>query len=128
MARSYTAFLNQDQIPDLDALQSAIRSLGFKLAVDEAYAPLQCSGYLPCTLDGEDAGVTIRFNESREIAGKNTAITLQWSGDPREQVSATIIAAALAHGFAATVHDQHQQEASAEALAIDARKQFSSLD
>lgn len=128
MARAYTAFLNANQIPDLGTLQAAIKALGFKLAVDDAYVPLQSSGYLPCTLDGEDAGITIRFAESNETAGKDTAITLQWSGDPREQVSATMIAATLAHGFAATVRDQNQQAASAEALVAEARKQFANLD
>lgn len=128
MARTYTAYLNSDQIPALEALQAAIKSLGFKLMLDEVYAPLQFSGYLPCTLDGEDAGVTIKFETSQQVAGKNTAITLQWSGDPREQVSAVMIAAAYAHAFAATVYDQNQQVTSAEALVAEARKQFSNLD
>lgn len=128
MARSYTAFLNHDQVPDLIRLQAAIKALGFKLVVDDGYVPLQSTGYLPCTLDGEDAGVTIKFEVSQEIAGKDTAITLQWSGDPREQVSAAMIAAALAHAFAATVNDQKQQAISAETLVADARKQFANLD
>lgn len=128
MARTYTAYLNSDQIPALEALQAAIKSLGFKLTLDDAYTPLQVSGYLPCTLDGEDAGVTIKFEASQEISGKDTAITLQWSGDPREQTSAVMIAAAFAHTFAATVRDQNQQETSAEALVADARKQFANLD
>jgi hypothetical protein len=83
---------------------------------------------MPCTLDGEDAGVTIKFDGSEEIAGKNTVVTLQWSGDPREQVSTTMIAATLAQKFSATVRDQNQQETSAEALVADARKQFANLD
>jgi len=120
--------MNQDRIPDLPQLQAAIKSLGFKLVVDDTYVPLQSSGYLPCTLDGEDAGVTISFEPSNEIPGKGTAITLHWSGDPREQVSAAMIAATLAHGFVATVRDQNQQEACAEALVSDARQQFSNLD
>jgi len=128
MARSYTAYLNSDQIPALEALQAAIKSLGFKLMLDDAYTPMKFSGYLPCTLDGEDAGVTIKFDDSQEIAGRDTAITLQWSGDPREQVSATMIAATMAHVFAATVSDQNQQETSAEALVAEARKQFANLD
>jgi hypothetical protein len=128
MARSYTAYLNRDRFPDLVALQSAIKSLGFKLVLDDAYVPLEFSGYLPCTLDGEDAGVTIKFEASLEIAGKDTAITLQWSGDPREQISAVMIAATMAHAFAATVHDPKQQETTPEALVADARKQFANLE
>lgn len=128
MARTYTVFLDSDRIPALAALQAAIKALGFKLTLDDAYAPLTFSGYLPCTLDGEDAGVTIKFADSQEIGDKDTAITLQYGGDLREQASAAMIAAAFAHGFAATVHDQNQQAASAEALVADASKQFANLD
>jgi hypothetical protein len=128
MARTYTAYLNSEQIPALEALQAAIKSLGFKLTLDDAYAPMKFSGYLPCTLDGEDAGVTIKFEASQEVTGKDTVITLQWSGDPREQVSAVMITAAFAHAFAATVQDHNRHEISAEALVADARKQFSNLD
>lgn len=128
MARSYTAFLNRDRIPDLSALQSAIDALGFKLVVDEIYVPLQNSDYLPCTLDGEDAGLTLKFAKSDNVPGKDTALTLQWSGDPREQVSVMMLAATFAHGFAATVLDQHQQAISADALLAAARTQFANLD
>lgn len=128
MARSYTAFLNRDHIPDLSALQSAIDALGFKLVVDEIYVPLQNSDYLPCTLDGEDAGLTLKFAKSDTVSGKDTALTLQWSGDPREQVSVVMLAATFAHGFAATVLDQHQQAIPADALLAAARTQFANLD
>jgi len=128
MARVTIAFLNQSRIPELEALQSAIRSLGFKLTVDEAYAPMKSTGYLPCTLDGEDAGVTIRFEASTEITGQDTAITLQWGGDPREQTSAAIIIAALAHSFGATVLDQRRQIVGASVLLNHAKALFTALD
>lgn len=47
MARSYTIFLDQDQAPDRGALQAAVKALGFRLSVDESYAPLESAGYLP---------------------------------------------------------------------------------
>ena len=128
MARTYTAYLNREQTPTLEALQAAIHALKFKLDVDEAYVPLQFSGYLPCTLDGEDAGVTIRFNPDTATEGRDTAITLQWSGDPREQVSATMLAAVLAHAFGASVDAPDGQGISAGRLVADARQQFSNLD
>lgn len=128
MARTYTVYLNADKIPTLHALQAAIKALDFKLILDEGYVPLQNSAYLPCTLDGEDAGVILRFEASQEFAGKDTAMTLQWGGDPREQVSALMIAATLAHGFGAVARDQIQHDVKAETLLANARKQFSNLD
>ena len=128
MARTYSAFLPQAQIPNLDALQSAIHSLKFKLDLDESYSPLSFSGYLPCTLDDEDAGLSIRFNQSMDAGDQVITITLQWGGDPREQVSATMLAAALAHSFGAVVNDTHGQTTSAERLIAEARQQFSNLD
>lgn len=128
MARTYTAYLKRDQIPDRAALQAAIKSLGFKLTLEEDYAPFSSSGYLPCTLDGEDAGLTLRFDISNEIAGKDSALTLQWSGDPREQVSVMMIAAALAHGFDAVVRDADNVGKSANELLESAKKAFSGLD
>jgi hypothetical protein len=128
MARTTTAFLNRSQIPGRPALQAAIKALGFKLTLEEDYVPFASSGYLPCTLDGEDAGFTLRFAASDEIAGKDSAITLQWGGDPREQASVMMVAAALAHNFDAVVRDPGNATKSAEELTAAARKAFSSLD
>ncbi len=61
MARSQTAYLLRDDVPTRAALQKAIDGLKFKLTLDNSYVPFQTSGYLPCTLDGEDAGFDIRF-------------------------------------------------------------------
>lgn len=128
MARTYTAYLKRDQIPDRTALQAAIKSLGFKLTLEEDYAPFASSGYLPCTLDGEDAGLTLRFDTSDEIAGKDSAVTLQWGGDPREQVSMMMIASALAHDFDAVVHGPDSIGKSADELVATAKKAFADLD
>lgn len=115
MAHTQTAFLARSQVPDRQALQDAIKSLKFKLAVDDTYVPFACAGYIPCTLDGEDAGFEIRFGSSAEpladlpalqaqLGDRDTAISLRWGGDPRERASALMIAAALAHGFGALLH------------------------
>jgi len=125
MARKYTAFIKSSKVPDLAILQAAIKSLDFKLTLDDSYTPLKFSGYLPCTLDGEDAGCTLKFEASDM---PDTTIVLQGGGDPREQVTVLIIAATLASTFGASVQDDKQQPASSESLLAAARNQFANLD
>lgn len=114
MARAQTAFLNRKNVPQRPALQAAIDALGFKLTLDEAYAPFETAGYLPCTLDGEDAGFDIRFQDvaanlspalKAAIADRDAAVGFRWSGDPREQLAALSVCAALAGQFGAVVHE-----------------------
>lgn len=125
MARKYIVSIQTDTVPDQNALQSAIKSLGFRLVLDDEYAPLTFSGYLPCTLDGEDAGCTLKFDNSETAT---TTILLHSGGDPREDITVLIIAAALASTFAASVQDGKQQPVSAETLQKTARDQFDNLD
>jgi hypothetical protein len=113
LARTLHAYLPVARMPARAALQAAIRQLKFKLSLDEAYAPFEVQGYLPCTLEGEDAGMDMRFE--RDVAWPDGAaaeapegparMLLRWGGDVREHLSALIIAAALADGFGATVVD-----------------------
>ncbi|MGJ4952001.1 hypothetical protein [Bradyrhizobium sp. HKCCYLS20291] len=63
MARVLTAYLKRTEVPTRTALQQAIAGLPFPLTLDDGYVPLETSGYLPCTLDGEDAGFDLRFTE-----------------------------------------------------------------
>ncbi|MDI4665767.1 hypothetical protein K9U40_15760 [Xanthobacter autotrophicus] len=115
MARAQTAFLSRSDVPDRAALQKAIDALKLKLVLDDGYVPFESSGYLPCTLDGEDAGFTIRFGDvdtgtksaalAEALGGRDVAVDFKWSGDVREQVSAMGVCAALAGSFGAVVHD-----------------------
>jgi hypothetical protein len=128
MARHYTIYLNRDRFPNRAGLQAAIKALGFKLTLEEDYVPFVSSGYLPCTLDGEDAGFTLRFHTVEGTSGYDGAATLQWSGDPREQASVIMVAAALAHEFGALVHDADDNATSTEALLAKAEKVFAELN
>jgi len=121
MARALTAYLFRADVPARAALQTALDGLKLKLVLDDGYLPLVSSGYLPCTLDGEDAGFTIRFREAdtdlskfpalaAAIAGRDVAVDVKWSGDVREQVSAMGVCAALAGSFGALVHDPEKDE------------------
>ena len=114
MARAQTAYLNRNDVPARDLLQAAIRQLGFKLALDDSYEPFETKGYLPCTLDGEDAGFDLRFQHVEEgvssnlasaIGARDTAMKFRWAGDPREQLAALAVCAALADKFGAIVHE-----------------------
>lgn len=116
MARAQTAYLVRTDVPAREALQKALDALKLKLVLDDGYVPFESSGYLPCTLDGEDAGFTIRFRDVAAdlsklpaLAGargaRDVAVDFKWSGDVREQVSAMGVCAALAGSFGALVHD-----------------------
>jgi hypothetical protein len=114
MARSRAAYINRKDVPARADLQRAMDQLGFKVALDHAYAPFKTSGYLPCTLDGEDAGFNMRFEEvasnlppalASSIEGRDTAIGFSWAGDPREELAALTVCAALVKQFGAIVHE-----------------------
>lgn len=116
MPRAHTIYLMRNDAPGRKPLQQAIDALKFKLVLDDGYAPFETSGYLPCTLEGEDSGFDIRFSEAKpdlscfpalgaRIGGRDAVIGLRWSGDARERASALIVSAALAEAFGAIAHD-----------------------
>jgi hypothetical protein len=114
MARSQTAYISRKDVPARADLQEAMDQFGFKVTLDHSYAPFETSGYLPCTLDGEDAGFNMRFEEvasslppalASGIEGRDTAIGFSWAGDPREELAALTVCAALVKQFGAIVHD-----------------------
>jgi hypothetical protein len=139
MANSQTAFLARGRVPTRQALQEALKSLRFRLTLDDAYVPFECAGYIPCTLDGEDAGFEIKFSDSSacladspqlqgQIGDRDAAVTLRWGGDPRERTSALIVSAALAHSFDAQVHRQGGDTLrTADQLLDEARGAFAQL-
>jgi len=116
VARTFDVFLDPARGPDRAALQLAINRLGFKLTLDDGYQPATHQGYLPCTLEGEDAGVDLRFTADAALPGSAQALSseqgsrrlcarLKWSGDAREHLSALLIVVALAQDFDALVID-----------------------
>lgn len=127
MARMFTVFMPRSRIPDRPALQAAIRALSLPLKLEEEFAPSATSAYLPCTLDGEDAGFTLRLDGNAEIADEKAALILQWGGDPREKVAALMVAAALAQAFGAMVKDEKAATTSAQELLALARRAHADL-
>ena len=110
MARALSAYLSREKVPERKPLQQAIDALKLPLKLDGDYVPFETSGYLPCTLDGEDAGFDLRFGDVAEevstalkLGERNVALNLKWGGDPREEAAALIFCAALANDFDALV-------------------------
>jgi hypothetical protein len=117
MARALTAHLMRKDVPGREALQAAVDEFGFGLKLDDGYAPLETSGYLPCILDGEDAGFDLRFEAAADVP-----MSFKWGGDPREEAAALIVCAALARGFGAVVRaGQGEPVLSAEQLLAKAK-------
>lgn len=116
MARSFTVLIHQTDFPLRAALQAAIKDLKFNLTVEDDYVPFVSSGYLPCTLEGEDAGLMLRFYKHEPPSDADDSVNLQWSGDPREKITVLIIASALASQFNARVLDENGALTSASAL------------
>jgi len=131
MARTRIVFISRADIPVRRALQGAIDRLGFKLTLDDAYAPFKTAGYLPCTLDGEDAGFDLRFQDvpadvspalKAAIGDRDVAIAFRWAGDPREELAALAVCIALVADFGALVCDRERDEAlSSGVLLAEAR-------
>jgi len=114
MARAITAYLRRSDVPMRKALQQSIDRLAFPLTLDESFVPFETCGYLPCTLDGEDAGFDLRFKDAAAEAGatalllsaigdRNVAMSCKWGGDAREEAAALSVCAALAMDFGALV-------------------------
>jgi hypothetical protein len=92
-----------------------VSALKLGLTLDDGYAPFKTSGYLPCTLDGEDAGFDLRFKDvtaadlaatptvQSNVGDRDAAMSFKWGGDPREQAAAYGVCAALAKNFGAVV-------------------------
>lgn len=59
MSQIQTAFIEKSRIPERAQLEDAVRALGFDLPVDEFYRPFDCSGFLPCVLQGKQSEVAI---------------------------------------------------------------------
>lgn len=126
MPRKYTILTNKQHFPERSALQATIKALGYKLTLEEDYVLFTAPKYLPCTLQGEDAGFTFSATEVGE--GNAIAIHLQWGGDSREKAAAIIVATALAGLDGSVVHDCNNEIFSKDILAVAAKKALSSLE
>ena len=108
------AYLEPGRLPAAADLQAAIGRIGMGMKLDGDWTPGGAAGYLPVTLQGEDAGVYIGFDQdallpataaalSASQGARSARVTMRWGGDRREELAAHILAAALVQGFDALV-------------------------
>jgi hypothetical protein len=116
MPRALTIYLMSTDVPKRKALQKAVDDLKLGLTLDEAYMPFEMAGYLPCILNGEDAGFDMWFKNrpseftvspalQSQIGDRGVAILCKWGGDSREAASALIVCAALVKSFDAIAQE-----------------------
>ena len=118
MPRAITVYLKSTDVPKRKALQEAVDNLklGALIRLDEAYMPFEMAGYLPCILNGEDAGFDMWFKNrpseftvspalQSQIGDRGVAILCKWGGDSREAASALIVCAALVKYFDAIAQE-----------------------
>lgn len=133
MARAMTVFVAAEKIPTRKALQAALDAQGFKIVLDDDYRPGKTRGYLPCALDGEDAGFDLRFDapdaeaaQKHGLGADSSALSIRWGGDPRELLAALGFAAALAQDFGGLAIEG-DEILTAEALLARAKKAAASV-
>ncbi len=139
MALQQTAYVVRADVPSRETLQAAVNSLGFDCKIDAFYVPFQCSGFLPCVLNGRESGFEIYFESAKEVmadfstlaesvGNRDVAITFRWGGDMAECACVLILSAALANEFGAIVHYHDDNMLySAEQLVEEARAALQSL-
>lgn len=86
MSRVCRISLKPGEMPTAAELQRELQAQGFKLDL-EGLDLARARGFCACVLDGEDAGFS--------VAQDDEALSLRWSGDPREHCAALMVAAAL---------------------------------
>lgn len=109
MARALMLFIEPARLPGRAALQAAIDPLRLGLKLDGDWPPATPNAYLPCTVQGEDAGMYVNITadaawpeagaaSADQQGARSTCVALRWGGDPREALAATVLAAALVEG------------------------------
>jgi hypothetical protein len=115
MSLTQTVLIERFHVPDRAKLEQAVRALGFDVTINDFYKPFDCSGFLPCVLNGRKSGFEIYFDSPEEAlqnypslqqiaANRNCAMTFRWGGDMGECACVLIVSAALAVSFGAVVH------------------------
>ena len=114
MSMEQTAYMERASVPDRAALQAAVDALGFDCQVDEYYVPFECSGCLPCMLNGQLTGPEIYFEETSEclkqfphraevVGSRDVAVTFRWGARFSESACVCILCAAFAQSCGAIV-------------------------
>jgi hypothetical protein len=139
MSVTQSAFLDKTRVPARGKLEESIRSLGFDLAIDESYRPFECSGFLPCVLNGKESGFEIYFDSPKEaleafphlaeeVGTRDCKVTFRVGGDMAECACMLIVCAALVTSFESVVHyDADDIAYSAEGLIEEAQSALNAV-
>lgn len=115
MSNTQYAFIDRARLPTRDALQASITALGFDLALYPGFTLPEFSGFLPCTLEGEEGpGFEVFCEDAAEItgdeadlvamaAGRDFCIGLVWRSSMKDLACVLIVSCALAKDFGAIV-------------------------
>jgi len=107
MSRTRIATLGANRLPDAALLNRALKAQRLKLSVDSEWGDVEHNGYVPCALEGEDAGFELRRSTGTD---GQPVLVFRWGGDRREQAAALAVLSVLASQFGAEVTDPELRE------------------
>ena len=96
MSNTQFAFLNRASVPDRRALQASIDAMGFDLELYPDFARFEDSGFLPCTLNGEEGpGFEISYDSASDVIdddedfasvadGRDFCISMVWRSSVKD--------------------------------------------
>ncbi|MFZ6723425.1 hypothetical protein [Undibacterium sp. Ji49W] len=115
MSNTQFAFIQREQVPNRESLQSAIDQLGFDLQLDSDFTAFEDSGFSPCTLNGKDGtGFEISYDAVTSLSddeeiflelanGRDYCISLVWHSSTEDLACVMIVCCALAKYFDALI-------------------------
>lgn len=111
MANEQFAFLLKENVPTREEWQAAINDCGFSFQLDPELKVFEHCGFLPCILEGEEAGVEVYYDGSPDLLeefsdiapGQDYCISFRWGGSMMACASAMILSYTLAARFGAIV-------------------------
>lgn len=115
MSNTQFAFIKRSLVPDREALQASINSLGFDLQLHPEFNPTTDSGFLPFTLNGQEGpGFEVFYADTNEVAGEDEdlqslaggrdhCISMVWRGSMKDLACVMIVSCALTKDFDAVV-------------------------
>ncbi len=135
MSNEQFAFLKRTKVPSRAAWQVAINACGFDFQLDEELTPFEDSGFLPCKLNGADAGFEIYYDGSAELLeefadiadGRDYCIAFRWGGNMAECASVLIASYALARYFGAVVSYEGEDPNEPEELLAEIKECIAEL-
>jgi hypothetical protein len=140
MSNTQIAFLNRNQVPSRDALQTSINRLAFDLKLHPDFTPFEDVGFSPCVLNGTpDVGFEVFYAPAAEIvgddanlleitAGRDFSMSMVWHSSMMDCAAVMIVSCALARDFDAVVSYEGEQPEALDALIGSARSILAEAD